>query len=237
MTWQTARREFLSYCIRFVVGVNQAEFGWMFRFQNSKRATLTLVDTFEKTLVDAITVKDNESPDPAALSASADGDIITSLDWSTQQEKSLPLGTVGASVRTGLAGPTITTPKSRSAEWKDHGPSGDMGEAFMSPVGTLSGKSKIHQQSPSLLEDDDEISSDLLGSCSPSFAPLQPTADNANAAQARLSASRAKHSKNISLPSHLLAGKGPRSDLSAPGLGLESLNERETDESEESWGW
>ena len=42
-------------------------------------------------------------------------------------------------------------------------PERDMGEASMSPVGTVAGKGKVHQ-SPSLLEDDDEVCSDLTHS-------------------------------------------------------------------------
>ena len=34
----------------------------------------------------------------------------------------------------------------------------------------------------------------------------------------------------MSLPNDLLAGKGPRSNRSTPGLGLESLNADETEE-------
>ena len=82
----------------------------------------------------------------------------------------------------------------------------------------------------SLLDEQDD------GEARDTFAPLPlPPKQQMDTPQARLQASRAKHSKRMSLPSNLLVGDQRKSSL---GLGLESLDEEEDKaEVEDGWGW
>jgi hypothetical protein len=188
---------------------------------------MNFVDTFEKTITDAMAIDGSPQPDGSAASssiASLDGDYHPWMDSATVQapierERGLPAGIGGAGSWTALlsGGKKATTPKQRTEEW-----SKDNNSMGRSPASAA--------KQASLLDEQDD------GEARDTFAPLPlPPKQQMDTPQARLQASRAKHSKRMSLPSNLLVGDQRKSSL---GLGLESLDEEEDKaEVEDGWGW
>ena len=206
----------------------------LYSLKKSTRATMNFVDTFEKTLTDAMAIDGSprpESSSPSPSMAILDGDYHPWMDHAPAQaapeqrekvqDRSLPSGIGGAASWTALlsggSGKKATTPKQRAEEWQR--------ENSASPSSAAAAK-----QQSLLDEQSEEEARDT-------FAPLPLPAkqQQLDSPQSRLQASRAKHSKRMSLPSNLLVGEQRKSTL---GLGLDSLNEEDDKaEAEDGWGW
>lgn len=199
--------------------------------KKSTRATMNFVDTFEKTITEAMTIEGSpQSGEPSAPSSNAtvlNGDYHAWMDHSpppaaqspAERERSLPSGIGGAASWSALLGGAgsskkATTPKSRAEEWSS----------------TLSPGSAAAKQQSLLDEKDEEESRDAFAPL-----PLPPKQMQVGTLQERIQASRAKHAKRMSLPSNLLVGEQRKPSF---GLGLDSLNEEDDKaEGEDGWGW
>jgi len=219
------------------------------RFKTSKRATMNFVDTFEKTLGDALF----EAPNAKKASPDANRESMMYLNGEyvpssvaespspSERERSLPSGIGSAGAWSTLLGRTkTTTPKNKDEQWAAQSPTGDLGETSMSPSsasarspgGTRKARIALNDNP---LEEDNE-SFDSFSSASP-VQPVTSRSTLTKTMQPRLSATRIKHSKRMSLPSNLLVGEPRRPASSAFGLGLENVSEEDKAETEDAWGW
>lgn len=187
---------------------------------------MNFVDTFEKTLTEAMTIEGSPRQD-GSHSGSANitvlnGDYHPWMDHSppasaaqspAERERGLPSGIGGAASWTALlsGGKHKDTPKMRAEQ-------------------RLSPSLNASKQSSLLDEQDEDEARDTFAPL-----PLPPKQQQVDSPQARLQASRAKHSKRMSLPSNILVGEQRKPSF---GLGLDNLKEdEEKAEAEDGWGW
>lgn len=217
-------------------------------FKTSKRATMNFVDTFEKTLGDALfeapsakkTSPDSSQGSMMYLNGEYVPSSVAESPSPSERERSLPSGIGSAGAWSTLlgGGRSKTTPKTKAEEWTPQSPNGDLGETSMSP--SSAGRSPDGSRKARIalndnpLEENDE-SYDSFSSSSPiQSATSRPI--STKPLNSRLGATMSKHSKRMSLPSNLLVGE-PRKASSAFGLGLENVSEEDKAETEDAWGW
>lgn len=205
---------------------------------------MNFVDTFEKTLTDAITV-DGLRPDgsPTGTMMLVDGDYIpTSSPRAAQESQALPSG-IGAaglgwsslmrrdsgsgSSTGGKRPPSARTNKNHLDDWSG----GDLGEVGMSPPLVPS----------STFANTSAEQNGILSPTSPAKQAHTSLPNSQSSTQARLQASRAKHSKRMSLPGNFAAGPPalPPRQASSPNksFGLDNVSETEEKETDDAWGW
>lgn len=213
---------------------------------------MNFVDTFEKTLGDALFEAPNNgkkaSPDSSQGSMMyLNGEYVPSSvaesPSPSERERSLPSGIGSAGAWSTLLGRSKTTPKNKNEEWTAQSPNGDLGETSFSPSSSAARspggtrKARIALNDNPLEEDESFDSFNENSSSFSSTSPSQTRLSTTKSIQPRLSAPRAKHSKRMSLPNNLLIGEPRRPSSSAFGLGLENVSEEDKAETEDAWGW